>query len=377
MSSSLDFDNEIPDCLPSSNSTTAMLKQITEFVKKYDELSKSAKEFCVGPFARAMAVDYIHNLNTGECVGTQEKEDTKEIIDKILDFKESEKDSVKRETRNNYLGLKRMHELHTEMENTGLLTVDGICDVHALLLKGLKDDCGKIRITEVCTSWEGSLHFYPPPDRVESQFFSVVDQHNIHMESIQKMTLGDEKILFLFKSAAWLLFAFVDTHPFTDGNGRMCRLLANYVLSLMMPFPVALYHSKHKERSARNDYLNAIVECRKSSEKHPSRLCAMLIEGAWMGWRSFYSNLERREQAGVVPVFGPITIQQASGQVSERVVRVLPKGADVEGAVKAVQRVVDQADLAGLKSHQFLPMEVDVDGVTKIRVNIFPQKPAV
>ena len=42
-----------------------------------------------------------------------------------------------------------------------------------------------------------------------------------------------DKIKFIAKSAAWLPFHFVSTHPFSDGNGRMCQLPGNYVFSLI------------------------------------------------------------------------------------------------------------------------------------------------
>ena len=39
--------------------------------------------------------------------------------------------------------------------------------------------------------------------------------------------------------ASWALFTFVDIHPFNNGNGRLCRLVANHIMSLVAPFPVS------------------------------------------------------------------------------------------------------------------------------------------
>ena len=92
----------------------------------------------------------------------------------------------------------------------------------------------------------------------------------------------------LFKCAARLLFSFVDAHPFGDGNGRMCRLLANYVLSQITVFPVGLYHKSRPERSGRDDYIEAIIHCREHPEEGPGKLAAMIVESAWHGWKELF-----------------------------------------------------------------------------------------
>ena len=61
------------------------------------------------------------------------------------------------------------------------------------------------------------------------------------LSSIEKNS--QEEVDHVFKCASRLLFDFVDTHPFLDGNGHMCRLLASYVLNLITPFPVSLYRT--------------------------------------------------------------------------------------------------------------------------------------
>ena len=127
-----------------------------------------------------------------------------------------------------------------------------------------------------CTNWDSSVYFYPPPENVENLFYAAIDRHNMYMESVVNMKT-EEKVPYIFKCAAWLLFTFVDIHPFVDGNGRLCRLLANYVLSLITPFPVSTYSPTGKEGSGRQRYIEAIVECRKSSSRHPIRLCEILL----------------------------------------------------------------------------------------------------
>ena len=75
-----------------------------------------------------------------------------------------------------------------------------------------------------------------------------------------------EEVEYVIKVAAILMFEIVDTHPFGVGNCRLCRLLANYVLSLINLFPVGL---DYVDGVKREDYINA--------------LDAMLVEGVWKG----------------------------------------------------------------------------------------------
>ena len=194
-------------------------------------------------YARAMAVKYVYNLNIGERIGTQTEEDTKEIIDRLLSGECNDKvlslTKQQLETQNTYLGLKCMGDLSKKMEYTGLLTVEVICDIHKTLMKGLikeAEKCGKVRESEVYTNWDDGVHYYP---RVENLLFWAIDRHNIYMESVMNMKI-EEKVPYIFKCAAWLLFILVDIHPFVDGNGHLCRLLANYVYSLITPFPVSV-----------------------------------------------------------------------------------------------------------------------------------------
>ena len=121
----------------------------------------------------------------------------------------------------------------------------------------------------------------------------------------------------------------------------MCRLLANYVLTLITPFPVALYHIHRSNRSGRQNYIDAIVECREDRPKQrPCKLATMLVEGAWWGWTYLFQNLERRKLLESAKIYGPIAIQKSkTEQVKERVAKVFGEepGVDVHTPCAIVQ----------------------------------------
>ena len=322
---------ENPAWRKTEETTSTILEEISKMAEYYKKLPEKAKEFS----RTSMAVEYVYHSNIGESVGTQASDDTNNILERLLLRRKSEGkrgESVKQwstkelETINTCKALDEMHKLHEEMDKTGLITMQQLCDVHRSLLEGLHKKNGRIRIgdEDVYTNTEDGPHHYPSPKLAEQLIYSTVDHHNSHMEYLrenqEKMTTL-QKAEFLFKSAAWLLFHFVDTHPFCDGNGRMCRLLGSYVLSLVTPFPVSVHHI-HPNRSHRDDYINAIVCCRKEG---PHELAAMMVEGAWLGWRSLFRNLESshmQQLKGGLERLGPIVMKKSQLKDEELVEKI-------------------------------------------------------
>lgn len=52
--------------------------------KRHNALQEESKVFCEKEFTRTMAVDYVYNLNISELVGTQTKNDTKEVLEQLM-----------------------------------------------------------------------------------------------------------------------------------------------------------------------------------------------------------------------------------------------------------------------------------------------------
>lgn len=277
--------------------TSEKLNDIIRWWKRYDALTEEDKQICKKRFARVMAIKYVYESNVGESVGTQTYEDTKEILECLMAKKNVQRKWTTKEieTINTEAALRRMHELHTqsEMDRTGLLTVQQICDIHKILLSGLRilqGDEGNLRKTAVYTEQaNGDIHWYPEPGQIEAMIYGAIDEHNIHMEYMPPVTSMETRIQYIIKSAAWLLARFVTIHPFGDGNGRLCRLLANYVLSLVTPFPVHVYQTANVEREV---YLNAIIQC-EDDDSDPLDLAALLVDSIWIGWDSLFKSLEK------------------------------------------------------------------------------------
>ena len=349
--------NEEPEWRQETTKTSKLLSDVVDFYKKYEKLPQSAKHFCKTTFVKIMTVEFVLNVNVAESVGTQTEAGTRAVLDNYIMgvYKNGEKQSndsggrgSETVTINIYKALEQFHKFHEEMENTGKLTVPRICDFHRVLMADIPEHCkraGEMRKNIAYVLWDQRYHTYPDPAIVEILFDACIDHHSIHMTRYKKLAEKGpsvESFSYLFRCASRLLFDFVDAHPFSDGNGRMCRLLANYVLTLITPFPVALYMSSTcGGRSGREDYLNAIVECRMKRKKGPGTLAAMLIEGTWRGWKNLFSILEQNNLlTPTVKVIGPIVVKKSEDvqQRNERMMKVF-KRFSVEVQSDMVERI--------------------------------------
>ncbi len=121
------------------------------------------------------------------------------------------------------------HPLHDVLETVqharafeDLLTRKGmpirlstILELHEAVFRGIKDDAGQWRRVNVRIA--GSRHV---PPRMEQ----VVPMLDEWIEGYAKKDLLGEDV---FSIAAWMHFEFESIHPFSDGNGRVGRLLLN------------------------------------------------------------------------------------------------------------------------------------------------------
>lgn len=283
-----------------SGRISQLVTEIVEFKKRYDSLSRPDLRSQFSSVLTQMAVEFVYKTNVGESVGLQSKESTRVAIDEYFsDISPASEDKEKTETINIFRALEYIRDLREIMENSGKLSVEQICDLHRVLMVGLRDDAGEIRKHDVYTLYgkDKEIHFYPQPVFAEQIFRACVDHHCIQMSRLAKLSpeelLSTINVEFIFKRAARLLFDFVDAHPFGDGNGRTCRLLANYVISLITPFPVVPSCGEGKEM--KENYLKAIIECRDHRDKGPGALASMLIEDTWRGWKKLFESFNQTQ----------------------------------------------------------------------------------
>ena len=225
-----------------------------------------------------MRQEFVRITCIGEDVGPKTKDD---VMHLFVDSSPTAREQV--EAQNIYRALLETETIRREMDRTGFLTYQQVLRLHEILMEGVHHGNGTLRVNPAYTTRDTGIFYYPSPDCLEQRLYTIIDQHNDHMVEWDRWGRPFD---LLVKCAAWLLFNFVDLHPFPDGNGRTCRLLANYVLGLSVPFPVAICN----EQASRDAYLAAIIQCSLCPENGLGDLAAMLVEGLWVGWRTLFNE---------------------------------------------------------------------------------------
>ena len=138
------------------------------------------------------------------------------------------------------------------------LTVERITSVHAVLVNG-DQHAGELRTTSNARC--GSTSFLPPKD-VPAAMIAYVAAVNTLCERDDVDEIG---------AAAAAHSGLIAIHPFHDGNGRMARLLMNFVL-VRRGLPFTVVASSTEEQ--RVEYIKAVRECA-SRPGAPSNVLAL------------------------------------------------------------------------------------------------------
>lgn len=119
----------------------------------------------------------------------------------------------------------------------------------------------------------GEPHYFTEPERIEESLLSVCDYYNTQLKVIAECEGGlleAENLLKMIELGASLHNKFVAVHPFSDGNGRMARILVANLFCSVTPFlitPSAEGGSEDTRKMARGIYLDAVRESQDSDRE--------------------------------------------------------------------------------------------------------------
>lgn len=166
-----------------------------------------------------------------------------------------------------------------------------ICMYDVLKLDNKEHRAGEYRVKNVGTMTDNGFMYYTDFHYIEYNMMSLIDMYNSNVCDIKskynKIDIKDKNSMSnyihdIFKLAAYLSYEFVTIHPFIDGNGRVARLLCNFVLRHIIPFNVSYnQHLLHSNR-CRKDYIDAIINVRNDTVSNDylciNNLVEMLID---------------------------------------------------------------------------------------------------
>lgn len=169
--------------------------------------------------------------------------------------------------------------LQTSSERGEPLTVDQIKCVHSILMSGSMENCGEFRTS---------------PAYADDYVFAPHDSISERMENMVKIfeeNVRSSSNVYVVNVAVQLMLDFVTIHPFSNGNGRMCRMLFSYALRRMgFPFPVTLDsgHSKSYKH-----YITALKKAQTQGKKGPLLQIALVsINATLMNYAAFSQSSE-------------------------------------------------------------------------------------
>jgi Fic family protein len=161
------------------------------------------------------------------------------------------------------------------------LTVDVILTAHQLLMENTQ-----------CETREQILNGTFRSHPVHAGDYVYLSHESIPREVeniVQKFNRDKEAGVHPIKLAANLFYELITVHPFSDGNGRLCRLMATFALfATGTPFAVSITSGHTRSR---RHYIDCILRARQigSDRKYLYTLFASSVES---GWANFIENLK-------------------------------------------------------------------------------------
>ncbi len=282
-------------------STSQMLAQIQHWTERYRALSAEAKKFVSLPFCKGRVVQFVLQNNLSEGTGLPDLDSTQRLLE------EGFAPATKQENETIQLGkalaqMEAQRQDIQQLQEAGqwcelILTPDSICAVYKTLLQGSDPRPGQLRTARAYGGHPNGrdVFFYQEPEVLDSLLHTVCDLYNSSLETLPQDDCLAVPIL--YRLASVLFHQFVTVHPFSDGNGRLARILANHVLRKVTPFPIT-FHADGSSIS-RKTYLTAIMQARNAAAPAflqlaaPTDLAALLIEAGWASWQDCFQKLDR------------------------------------------------------------------------------------
>src|SRR3989338_2715865 len=236
----------------SKDDITSMFQEIELVSKKYHQYSQDPKFLT---FLKRSSFSYVFTANKleGTCPARISESDTFRILANYdasgdppttrfpADGRSSDPEEARVQMIRHHLALQHLFDVKT-------LDVSSLLRVHDLMLTGAVEQngdavlAGQFREVDVFAG----RHQFPGVNRVQLQDGTELSSIE---HATQKICADFENAVAenhsFLKIATDLFFNMIQLHPFTNGNGRLCRMLLAYALKRcdILPYPIQLSSS--------------------------------------------------------------------------------------------------------------------------------------
>ena len=261
----------VPDPLPLGNLDISRLIRLVgpanSAIARYDGLLQSVVDPSV----------MLSPLTQREAVLSSKIEGTQATVDEVLEFEAGiEFDPDKTNDIQEVVNYRKALLLASEALEKGPVDLQLILQMHSVLMnsvRGSRKSPGRFRIEQNWIGAEGSTiekaKFVPPsPDGLSN-----------HLKAFESYVAGTDIDTLI--QAAVVHAQFEILHPFSDGNGRIGRLL----------IPLFLYQKR--ALASPMFYLSEVLEANR--ETYYQRLRAITTGGDWTGWVEFFLDALRQQ----------------------------------------------------------------------------------
>ena len=286
-------------------SVKEMIQAITEYQDKWRNMKGTIREETLKKVDRCFMRKFLYHINIEEGHGCNTMEGVESCLEmgsgiiSPRDLSEKERETVNLLRAYSYLldEVKKVEDGDEENKLHGLLEINLVKEIHKFILEGIAlpknlTKPGEFSEKERATCFRGEVYEYAKPEDLELKVQTLLDRYNdLITYCVKEEEDPEDQTYKMFKTCTFLLFELLDLHPFGDGNGRLCRLLCSYALSSVTPFPTPIYNVWSE--SKKDDYVQALVDARKCTNRHPTSLTTMIIECNYHGWKKFFEELEK------------------------------------------------------------------------------------
>ncbi len=130
----------------------------------------------------------------------------------------------------------KAREYYLSMGKVPYITLPLLNELHTIILpRHLRP---RLRNSNVYTSYKNRIHVYPEHWNLKDQILATCDLCNRLINNLKVLEQTNQLTLqTLSEVTALIVFNIISIHPYVDGNGRLCRVIAAYLLFLITDDP--------------------------------------------------------------------------------------------------------------------------------------------